>query len=254
MGLAIGDYDNDGRVDFHITNFSDDSNVLYHNDGEGNFTDVTFQAGLGEVSIPFLGWGTSFIDYDNDGWQDLFVVNGHVYPAVDANQWGTSWAEQALLFHNLKTGKFERIGAAPASALASAWPSRGLALGDLDGDGRVDLVINNIDAKPSVLRNVAASTGHWLNLRLIGNPEKQTPRDAIGSVAYLTTGKIRQRLDLISGAVYCSQNELKLHFGLGAATKVDKLEILWANGTMEAFEVPAIDKTMTITQGKGDKK
>lgn len=254
MGLAIGDYDNDGRVDFHITNFSDDSNVLYHNDGEGNFTDVTFQAGLGELTIPFLGWGTSFIDYDNDGWQDLFVVNGHVYPAVDANQWGTSFAEQALLFHNLKTGKFERIGAAPASALASAWPSRGLALGDLDGDGRVDLVINNIDAKPSVLRNVAAPTGHWLNLRLVGNPDKKTPRDAIGSVAYLTSGKVRQRLDLVSGAVYCSQNELTLHFGLGAATKVDKLEILWANGTMEVFEVTAIDKILTLTQGKGENK
>ncbi len=254
MGLAVGDYDNDGRVDFHITNFSDDSNVLYHNDGDGNFTDVTFQASLGEVSIPFLGWGTSFIDNDNDAWQDLFVVNGHVYPAVDANQWGTSWAEQALLFRNLKNGKFERVGAAPASGLASAWPSRGLAIGDLDGDGRLDLVINNIDAKPSVLRNVAASAGHWLKLRLIGDVGKKTPRDAVGSVAYLTTGTIRQRLDVISGAVYCSQNDLTLHFGLGAATKVDKLEILWANGSVEAFDVPAIDKTVTITQGKGGAK
>ena len=250
MGLAIGDYDNDGRVDFHITNFSDDSNVLYHNEGEGNFTDVTFPAGLGEVSIPFLGWGTSFIDYDNDGWQDLFVVNGHVYPAVDDNQWGTSFAEQPLLFHNLKNGKFERVGAAPGSALASAWPSRGLAVGDLDGDGRLDLVVNNIDTKPSVLRNVSPA-GHWLNLRLVGNPDKKTPRDAVGSVAYLTSGKIRQRLDLVSGAVYCSQNDLTLHFGLGAATKIDKLEIQWANGAVETFAVSAIDKTVTITQGKG---
>src|SRR6266851_1450471 len=251
MGLAIGDYDNDGRVDFHITNFSDDSNVLYHNDGDGNFTDVTFQAGLGEVTIPFLGWGTSFIDFDNDGWQDLFVVNGHVYPAVDSNQWGTSFAEQPLLFRNLRTGRFERVGAAPGSALASAWTSRGLAVGDLDGDGRLDVVINNLHSKPSVLRNVFTPVGHWLNVRLVGDPSRKTPKDAIGSIAYLTTGKLRQRLDVISGAVYCSQNDMTLHFGLGAATKVDKLEIQWANGAMETFDVPAIDKYVTIIQGKG---
>jgi hypothetical protein len=251
MGLAIGDYDNDGRVDFHITNFSDDSNVLYHNDGEGNFTDVTFQAGLGEVTIPFLGWGTSFIDFDNDAWQDLFVVNGHVYPAVDLNQWGTSFAEQALLFHNLKNGKFERVAAAPASALAHAWPSRGLAIGDLDGDGRLDVVINNIDSRPAILRNVATPSGHWVNVRLVGDVQKKTSRDAIGSIAFLTTGKIRQRLDLISGAVYCSQNDPTLHFGLGAATRVDKLEIQWSNGAIEAFQVPTIDRTVTIIQAKG---
>ncbi|MCM3871741.1 MAG: CRTAC1 family protein [Pyrinomonadaceae bacterium] len=250
MGLAIGDYDNDGRVDFHITNFSDDSNVLYHNDGEANFTDVTFPAGLGEPTIPFLGWGTSFIDFDNDAWLDLFVVNGHVYPAVDSYQWGTSYSQQALLFRNLKNGKFERIGAPPGSALASSWPGRGLAIGDLDGDGRPDLVINNLDSQPALLRNVAPPTGHWLNLRLVGEVTKKTPRDAIGSVAYLTTGKLRQRADLVSGAVYCSQNDMTLHFGLGAATKVDKLEIKWSDGTVETFNVPAVDKTMTITQGK----
>ena len=254
MGLAIGDYDNDGRVDFHITNFSDDSNVLYHNDGDGNFTDLTFQAGLGEVSIPFLGWGTSFIDFDNDAWLDLVVVNGHVYPAADAHQWGTSFAQQALLFRNLKNGKFERVGAAPASALATAWPSRGLALGDLDGDGRPDLVINNIDVKPSVLRNVTAAAGHWVDLQLVGDVAKKSPKDAVGSVAYLTSGKTRQRLDVISGAVYCSQNDMTLHFGLGAATKVDKLEIQWPNGTVEVFDVPAIDRTVTIVQGKGSGK
>jgi hypothetical protein len=254
MGLAIGDYDHDGRLDFHITNFSDDSNVLYHNDGEGNFTDVTFQAGLGELTIPFLGWGTSFLDFDNDGWLDLFVVNGHVYPAVDSNQWGTSFAQQALLFRNLRNGKFERVGAPPGSALANAWPSRGLAVGDLDGDGRSDLVINNLDSRPTILRNVASAPGHWLDLRLVGDVTKKSPRDAIGSIAYLTTGKMRQRLDVVSGAVYCSQNDMTLHFGLGAATKVDKLEIQWSDGAMETFDIPAIDKTVTIIQGKGATK
>jgi hypothetical protein len=254
MGLAVGDYDNDGRIDFHITNFSDDSNVLYHNDGDGNFTDVTFQSGLGEPTIPFLGWGTSFVDYDNDAWLDIFVVNGHVYPAVDAHQWGTSWAQQPLLFRNLKNGKFERVGAAPGSGLSMAWPGRGLAIGDLDGDGRPDLVINNIDAKPAILRNVVPSPGRWLDLRLVGDVSKKSPKDAIGSIAYLTTGKFRQRRDVISGAVYCSQNDQTLHFGLGAETRVDKLEIQWPNGAMETFTIPAVNKTYTIVQGKGGDK
>jgi enediyne biosynthesis protein E4 len=249
MGLAVGDYDNDGWVDFHITNFSDDSNVLYKNEGDANFSDVTYQVGFGEVTLPFLGWGTSFIDFDNDGWQDLFVVNGHVYPGVDAHQWGTSYAQQPLLFRN-RFGKFDRVGAAPGSALAEAWPGRGLATGDLDGDGRTDLVINNLDSKPSVLRNVTTTTAHWLDIRLIGTAKKN-PRDAIGSTVYLTTGKLRQRQDVISGAGYCSQNDMTLHFGLGSAKRVDKLEIRWADGSIEKIAVPSIDRVFTITQGRG---
>ncbi len=251
MGIAIGDYDNSGRVSFHITNFSDDSNVLYHNDGDANFTDVTFLAGLGETTLPFLGWGTSFLDFDNDGWLDLVVANGHVYPTVDDHQWGTSYAQQALLFRNLRNGKFERVGAAPNSGLAAAWCGRGLAVGDLDGDGRLDVVINNADSKPTILKNVGSPVGHWLAFRLVGDPAKKSPRDAIGAIVYVTAGKIRQRQDVVSGGSYASQNDLTLHFGLGAATSVDKVEVKWPDGSSETVSIPGIDRKLTVIEGKG---
>ncbi|HEX8351879.1 MAG TPA: CRTAC1 family protein [Pyrinomonadaceae bacterium] len=263
MGLGVGDYDNDGRVDFFVTNFSDDSNTLYHNDGEGNFTDVTFQAGMGEPSIPFLGWGAAFLDYDADGWKDVIVANGHVYPVVDSQQWGTSYAQQLLLFRNHPhhdaqqaakgTRLFQRVAAAPGSGLAEAWPSRGLAFADLDADGRLDLVLNNTDAAPTVLRNVSDAKGHWLRLRLVGDPARKSPRDATGATVYVTTGKLRQRADVTSGGSYSSQNDPCPYFGLGAATKVDKLEVRWPDGSNETFDVPAVDKTITLTQGKGAK-
>jgi len=251
MGLGVGDYDNDGRVDFYITNFSDDSNTLYQNAGDGQFIDVTFSSGHGEPTMPFLGWGTGFIDYDNDGWKDIFIANGHLYPGVDRQRWGTSYAQQPLLFRNLATGRFERMAAAPGSGLALAVSARGLALGDLDADGRVDAVLNNMDAPPTVLRNVTKSSGHWISLRLVGDVTKKSPRDATGAVAYLTTGKVRQRMDAISGASFSSQNDTRLHFGLGPAARVDKLEIRWPGGALETVIVPSIDRALTIVEGKG---
>ena len=252
MGLGVGDYDNDGRVDFYITNFSDDSNTLLHNDGDGNFTDVTFQAGHGETTIPFLGWGASFMDFDNDGWKDVLVANGHVYPAVDTHQWGTSYAQQLLLFRNQATGRFQRVAAAPNSGLALALQARGLAVGDLDGDGLLDAVVNNIDSKPTVLRNVTRPAGHWLSLKLIGDAGRKSPKDAVGAVAYVTAGKLRQRQDVLSGAGYASQNDQRLHFGLGDAAKIDALEIHWPNGAVETFAVPGVDRVLTLVQSKGE--
>jgi hypothetical protein len=263
MGLGVGDYDNDGRVDFYITNFSDDSNTLYHNDGGGNFTDVTTQTGHGETTIPFLGWGTSFLDFDNDGWKDLLVANGHVYPSVDQYQWGTSWAQQPLLFRNVPNTRptnkvageriFERVGAAPGSALAAAYPARGLAVADFDGDGLLDAVINNCDAPPALLRNVSDAKGHWLGLRLAGDPAKKSPRDATGAVVYVTAGGTRQRHDAVSGAGDGSQNDACLHVGLGTATKIEKLEIRWPGGATEVISVPAIGRVLTVMEGKGVK-
>lgn len=250
MGLAIGDYDNDGLVDFYVTNFSDDSNTLRHNDGEGNFSDVTFQAGHGETTLPFLGWGASFLDFDNDGWKDIIAANGHVYPEVDKHQWGTSYNQQTLLFRNLGTGRFERVGAAPASGLAIAIPGRGLAVGDLDEDGKLDVVINNADAAPTLLRNATRSADHWIQLKLIGDAAKKSPRCATGAVVYITTGKLRQRADVISGAGFSSQNDHRLHFGLGQATRIDKLEIKWPSGNVETITLTGVDRTFTIIEGK----
>ena len=257
MGLAVGDYDNDGRVDFHITNFSDDSNTLYRNDGDANFTDVTFQAGLGEPTIPFLGWGTSFLDFDNDGWKDVLVANGHVYPQVDNFQWGTSFAQQLLLFRNekfdvkSKQSKFQRVGAAPNSALAESMIARGLAIADFDGDGKQDAIVSNLDGVPCLMKNVSADKNHWLAVRLIGDTIKKTPKDAVGSTIYATVGNLRQRFDLTSGGGYASQNEQTIHIGLGDALKVDSLEIIWANGQKERVAVDKIDRVMTIKQNAG---
>ena len=253
MGLAVGDYDNDGRVDFQITNFSDDSNVLYRNEGEGNFTDVTFQAGLGETSIPFLGWGTAFLDFDNDGWKDLIVANGHVYPLVDNFQWGTSFAQQILLFRNGQMPakgqpRFERVAAAPNSGLAEAVSARGLAIADFDGDGKPDVITSDMDGAPSLLRNVSETKNNWLAIKLVGNPAKKTPKDAVGSFVYITTGKLRQRFDLTSGGSYASQNEQIIHAGFGEAAKIDKLEVVWANGQTEDFPVEKINTQIVIKQ------
>lgn len=253
MGLGVGDYDNDGRVDFHITNFSDDSNTLYRNDGDANFTDITFQAGLGEVSIPFLGWGTTFIDFDNDGWKDVAVGNGHVYPIVDNFQWGTSYAQQILLFKNLKSSgannlvRFERVNAAPNSALAESMVARGIVVADFDGDGKLDMLTNNQDAAPCLMKNVGTA-GNWLALKLVGDVSKKTPKDAIGSTVYVTTGKLRQRFDVTSGGGYASQNDQTIHIGLGDAAKIDYLEIVWANGETQKITVEKINQSMTVKQ------
>ena len=252
MGVAIGDYDNDGRNDIHITNFADDFNVLYRNHDGRSVTDVSFKSGVAQVSIPFLGWGTDFLDYDNDGWLDLLVVNGHVYPAADTMPWNTSYAQRALLFRNLEGRRFEEIGAAAGDGLSEARVSRGSAVGDLDNDGGMDVVINNIDGAPTVARNVGgAAAGHWLTIRLLGDPGRKCPRDAIGSVVFVTAGGVRRRGEVASGRGQISQSDLRVHIGLGRETKVSKLEVRWAGGDAVSYAVDRVDTLVTIDQASG---
>ena len=249
MGIAIGDYNRDGKVDFFITNFSDDYDTLYHNDGDASFSDVSFRAGIATVTIPFLGWGTGFLDYDNDGLLDIFVANGHVYPGVDQQDWGTTWAQRPLLFRNLDGAKFQEVPAATGSGLAVVISARGAAFGDLFNDGHIDVVVNNIDAPPTLLRNVVKNANHWLTLRLVGGAK--SPRDGIGARVFLTTGSVRQRADVFSGGSYASTSDPRVHFGLGPADKIDKLEIYWPSGSKEIIAIPAADRIFTVVEGKG---
>jgi hypothetical protein len=252
MGVAIGDYDNDGRNDIHVTNFADDFNVLYHNQDGASLTDVSFRSGIGQASVPFLGWGTNFLDYDNDGWLDLVVVNGHVYPAADTMPWNTSYAQRALLFRNLEGRRFEEVGAAAGEGLTTARVSRGSAAGDLDNDGGVDLVINNIDGPPTVARNVGGgSAGHWLTLRLVGDPERKCPRDAIGSVVFVTAGGTRRRGEVASGRGQISQSDLRVHVGLGRETTASEIEVRWSGGDRASYAVDRVDAIVTIDQRTG---
>ncbi len=249
MGIAVGDYDGDGKVDFHITNFSDDYNTLYRNDGDASFSDVSFAAGLASVTIPFLGWGTGFLDFDNDGLLDIFVANGHVYPGVDKQDWGTTWAQRPLLFRNVKGTKFEEVPPATGSGLATPISARGAAFGDLFNDGKVDVVLNVIDGTPLLLRNVVKNSNHWLELQLVGGPK--SPHDAIGTKVFVTAGGVRQRGDIFSGGSYASSSDPRLHFGLGSKTKIDKIEVQWPSGAKEEVQVPSIDRIFKVVEGRG---
>jgi hypothetical protein len=250
MGLAVGDYRNNGRLDLYTTTFSDDYKPLYRNDGNGNFVDITPQMGIAEPTYPFLSWGTAFFDYDNDGWKDLMFVSGHVFPQVDEHDWGTSWSERPLLFHNVDHGKkFEVVPAVEGTGLADVIPARGAAFGDLFNDGKIDVVINCMDHTPVLLRNVNDDHNHWVGLVLIGGPK--SPRDAIGAAVFLTAGGVRQRADVMSGGSYESSNDFRPHFGLGVNTRIDKLEIRWPDGKLETLALPGIDRYFAVEEGKG---
>jgi enediyne biosynthesis protein E4 len=250
MGIAAGDFENNGHLSVVNTAFSEDNDILYRNDGLATFTDVSYAAGIASATIPFVGFGDGFLDYDNDGWLDLLIANGHVYPDVDQHpEWGTTYKQRTLLFHNLKNGKFELVPAVEGTGLAEVSVGRGAAFGDLFNDGKMDVVINNADRPPTLLRNVNSDHHHWVELKLVGGVG--SPRDAVGATVYLTGSNETQRGDVLSGGSYLSSNDPRVHFGLGDASALPSLTIYWPSGTHEIIKLPAIDRIFTVAERKG---
>jgi hypothetical protein len=253
MGIAVGDYENSGQADLFVSDFGDDYKVLYHNDGNASFSDVSYKAGLAQPAIPFVGWGAGFLDYDNDGWLDLLEVNGHVYPQVDQHPWGTSWAERSLLFRNVagsgKDRKFELQPAVKGTGLATVLPGRGAAFGDLFNDGKMDVVISPVDGPPVLLRNVNPDKHHWVAMSLVGGPKG--PKDATCATVFLAANGMRQRQDVLASGSYIGANDRRPHFGLGDATDAGTAEIHWPDGKVENVKLPAVDRIYTVEEGKG---
>ena len=249
MGLAVADYLNNGRLDLALTDFSDDYKLLFRNDGKGNFTDVSDEAGVAESTTEFLGWGVGFLDYDNDGWKDLMMLNGHIYPAVDRMRWGTSYRQRPLLFHNRHGLGFTLVPAVEGSGLARVTSARGAAFGDLFNDGRIDVVVNNLDESPLLLRNVSTNGDNWVEIKLIGGPA--SPRDAVGASLFLEANGMTQREDILSGGSFLSSNDQRAHFGLGKAQKTDRLTIHWPSGSVEHITLSGVNTIYTIVEGSG---
>jgi enediyne biosynthesis protein E4 len=248
MGVAVCDYDHSGRFSIHITNFEDQYNALYRNNGNFDFTDVARASGIADLTIPYLGWGTACTDFDNDGWPDLFVVNGHVYPQVDSMKAGAKYRERKLVFYNRHNGTFEDVSNTSGPALAIPQPSRGAAFGDLDNDGRVDVVVENIDGAPMILRNTGAVGQHWIGFQLIGT---KSNRLAIGAKVKIKSGSMTQVDEVRSGGSYLSQNDLRVHFGLGLAPTVEAVEVRWPSGKIETVTNLKADAYYSVREGDG---
>ena len=246
MGVAVGDYDNSGRFSVFVTNFAEEYNALYHNDGT-HFTDVSFRSKTAASSLPYVGWGTAFFDYDNDGWLDLVAVNGHVYPQLDKSRSGAAagYRQRKLLYHNRGDGTFDEVAAQFGPVLMEERASRGLAVGDLDNDGRLDLVINDLDGSPQVLRNEGTGAGGWLTVKLKG---KGTNTDALGAVVKVKAGPLAMRRVVLSGTSYLSQDDMRAHFGLGKAAQADSLEVRWPDGTTTRLENVKANRIVEIEQ------
>jgi hypothetical protein len=248
MGVTWGDYDHSGRLSMFITEFADQPNTLYRNLGAPGFEDVAMPSRLGQVSLPLVGWGTSFFDMDNDGWLDLFVVNGHVYPQMDNVKGSAAYAEPILLHRNLRNGTFEEVSKAAGLADTPLKSRRGAAFGDIANDGNVDVVVLNVGEPPSLLMNTSQSSNHRVLFHLVGT---KSNRAAIGARVTIHTGAITQFDEVRSGSSYLSQNDPRIHFGLGAAARIDLVEVRWPTGKVESFKDVTADEIYSIVEGRG---
>ncbi len=247
MGSTVADFNGDGKLDIFKTNFSDDTSTLYRNDGDGNFDDVTFAAGLG-LHTQYLGWGTMFLDFDNDGWPDLLLVNGHVYPEVDKQHLGSNYQEPRILYHNNGNGTFTDISESAGAGITAVNSSRGLAVGDLWNDGRISAVISNMSAPASLLVNQVRSSNHWIAIRTVGT---KSNRDGIGAKITVKTGTRSLVDEVRSGSSYISNNDMRVHFGLGSAATVEWVQVRWPSGLTEKFTSLEVDKIHTVKEGLG---
>jgi hypothetical protein len=248
MGVTWGDFDQSGRLSMFITEFADQPNTLYKNQGAREFEDVAMPSHLGQPSLPLVGWGTSFFDMDNDGWLDLFVANGHVYPQMDTVKGSAAYAEPMLLHRNLRNGTFEEVSKAAGIADLPLKSRRGAAFGDIANNGNVDVVVLNVGEPPSLLLNTNTTSNHRVLFHLVGT---KSNRAAIGARVTIHAGGMTQFDEVRGGGSYLSQNDLRLHFGLGPATKIDSLEVRWPTGKTETFKETGADRIYTIVEGKG---
>jgi enediyne biosynthesis protein E4 len=248
MGATAADYNHTGWLSIFRTNFSDERVTMYRNRGEGEFEDATMAAGMG-VNTRFVGWGCTFVDIDNDGWKDVFQVNGHVFPEVEKKKIDIHFKDRRVLYRNLRNGTFEDISEKAGAAILERHSSRGVAAGDIDNDGQMELLINNQGERPSLLKLAAKTPGHWLLLELKGT---KSNRSAIGAKVKLTAGGMTQTDEVRSGGGYISQGDLRLHFGLGGAERIERIEIVWPSGLKEERKDLEADRVLKLEEPKGN--
>jgi hypothetical protein len=247
MGVAIGDYNRDGTVDIFKTNFAGDTATLYANDGKGFCQDRTFAAGIG-INTQWLGWGVGFVDLDKDGWLDLFLVNGHVYPEVELLKTEAGYKQRKVVYLNQRNGRFQDVTERLGPPVTTPKAGRGAAFADLDNDGDVDIVVNNVHDTPDLFTLDSPADAHWLIVRLVGT---RSNRSAIGARVRLVAAGERQVQEVRGGGSYYSQNDLRVHFGLGKSTSIERLEIRWPNGLEEMWTDVGIDRIVTLKEGSG---